>query len=178
VISARDWPSAELIETARLRLEPLRVEHSDEVAPALDDESLHEYIGGFPATSEQLRQRFARQVVGRSPDGNQGWLNWVARHRQDNDTVGTLQATLHVEGDQTVAAVAWVIAPSYQRQHYASEASTAMATWLRQQGVQVLWAYIHPAHEASIGVAIRLGLEATAVIVDGEVRWASPQGPG
>ena len=92
-----DWPRAESTETARLTLEPLRAEHAEEVAPVFDDESLHEYIGGQPETVEQLRDRYARLAAGQSPDGRQGWLNWIARRRETGDVVGTVQATLHVE---------------------------------------------------------------------------------
>ena len=49
-----DWPVAELIETDRLTLEPLRVGHAAELAPALDDVALHRYIGGRPASVDQL----------------------------------------------------------------------------------------------------------------------------
>ncbi|MDQ3342454.1 MAG: GNAT family N-acetyltransferase [Actinomycetota bacterium] len=88
------WPSTEVIQTARLTLEPLRVEHADEMAPLLNDPALHSYIGGQPATLEQLRRRYTRQAVGRSVDGAQGWLNWIARHRATAAAVGTVQATL------------------------------------------------------------------------------------
>jgi hypothetical protein len=43
------------------------------------------------ATVDQLRERYARQIAGRSPDGAQGWLNWIARHRETGAAVGTVQ---------------------------------------------------------------------------------------
>jgi hypothetical protein len=69
------------LQSDRLVLEPLRVEHADELAPVLDDPALHEFIGGRPATLDELRRRFARQVKGRSPDGRDEWLNWTVRVR-------------------------------------------------------------------------------------------------
>ena len=36
------------LESERLVLEPLRVEHAEELAPLLDDPRLHEFIGGDP----------------------------------------------------------------------------------------------------------------------------------
>ena len=48
----------EVIETARLSLEPLRADHAAEMAPLLDDEALHRYIGGHPATQRELRDRY------------------------------------------------------------------------------------------------------------------------
>ncbi len=122
---------------ARLELEPLRVEHAQEMAPLLDDPGLHTYIGGRPATLAQLQERYRRQVVGRSPAGSQLWLNWVARRREDARAVGTVQATV-TDGaagqDGPTAEVAWVVATAYQGQGYAREAAQVMVTWLRAQG--------------------------------------------
>jgi hypothetical protein len=46
---------AEIIETARLVLEPLRIEHAEPMAIVLADPQLHTFIGGAPATARQLR---------------------------------------------------------------------------------------------------------------------------
>ncbi len=170
------WPTAGVIETAHLTLEPLRVEHADEMAPLLDDRELHEYTGGRPATRTELRGRYARQVVGHSADGARGWLNWVVRHRDTAAAVGTVQATLREEAGGRLAEIAWVVARPYQGHGYASEAAAGMAGWLCQhsrQGVDPLVAHIHPDHQASISVARRVGLRATDVMVDGETRWTS-----
>jgi len=42
---------------------------------------------------------------------------------------------------------------------------------VRDHGVGVLVAHIHPKHMASVGVARSLGLAPTEVVVGGEVRW-------
>lgn len=164
------WPEAEVIETLRLLLEPLRVDHAAEMATVLDDERLHAFIGGRPATREELRARYIRLVAGHSPDGSQGWLNWVVRHRGSGVAVGTVQATLTRNGAVT-AEVAWVIATPHQRQGYAKEATAAMTEWLRSRGVEAFVAHVHPTHEASINVARYLGLTPTDTVEDGEVRW-------
>jgi len=158
----------------RLDLEPLRVEHAREMAPLLEDPALHTFIGGEPATLTQLQQRYQRQLIGRSPDGSQLWMNWVLRRRVDGRAVGTVQAT--VSKDQTsrvglIAEVAWVVATRYQGQGYAREAAQVMVTWLREQGVTTVRANIHPGHTASQMVARAVGLTETATVVDGETRW-------
>lgn len=167
------WPSAELVETARLTLEPLCVEHAEEMAPLLDDPQLHEFIGGSPATVHEIQRRYASQVQGHSSDGTEGWLNWIARHRETGAVVDTVQATLQSASGQVSTQLAWVIARPHQHQGYASEAAAGMVGWLRQHGALIFVAHIHPDHPASIAVARRLGLHATDVIVDGEVRWIS-----
>ena len=163
---------AGVIETDRLTLEPLRVAHAAEMAPVLDDVALHRYIGGRPASADQLRERYRRQAAGRSPDGTEGWLNWVVRDRASGAPVGTVQATVGTDGDRLRAELAWVVATVHQRRGYAAEAAAGMADWLRGRGVEHFVAHVHPAHRASQRVAERLGLTATGVLVDGEVRWA------
>ena len=159
------------LRTARLDLEPLRVDHADEAAAAFDDLALHAFTGGRPATAEELAHRYARQVVGHSPDGSQDWLNWLLRRRADGRLVGTVQATVQRDGAALVAEVAWVVATAHQGQGLAGEAAGAMAGWLRAQGVTRLVAHVHPGHRASIGVARAIGLHPTGTLVDGEVRW-------
>jgi RimJ/RimL family protein N-acetyltransferase len=173
VTARTTWPRPELIESERLILEPLRVSHADEMAPALNDAGLHTFIGGRPATVAELRDRYAAQVVGQSPDGRQGWLNWILRHRHTGEPVGTVQATLTRDRDRCGAELAWVVAVKHQRRGYAQEAATAMAGWLREHGVAALIAHIDPAHQASMAIATRLGMHATGVTVDGETRWTT-----
>jgi len=166
-----DWPAAEPIQTARLTLEPLRVDHAGEMCEVLGDPALYEYTGGKPPSLEDLRTQYAMQAVGRSPDGRHGWLNWIARDRETGAAIGTVQATLDPGAG---AEIAWIIGVAYQRRGFASEAAGAMVGWLRSQGVQTITAHIHPDHIASMGVARSLGLTATDVIVGGETRWEGP----
>ncbi|WP_448625152.1 GNAT family N-acetyltransferase [Geodermatophilus sp. URMC 64] len=155
------------LSTTRLELEPLRVEHAAEAARVFDDERLHRFTGGTPATEAQLRERYARQVTGRSPDGSEVWLNWMLRRRDTGELVGTVQATVRGR----TAELAWVVAVAHQGQGYAREAALATAVWLRGQGISRFAAHIHPDHAASAGVARALGLSPTGTVVDGETRW-------
>lgn len=171
VVTIDDWAEVQHLTSDRLELEPLRPEHADEMAPLLDDVALHTFIGGRPATCDQLRGRYTRQVVGRSPDGSQRWLNWVVRRRINGQAVGTTQATVSEQDAVLTTDVAWVIGASQQRQGYAQEAAKVMVWWLRHQGVEVVVAYVHPQHPASMAVARAIGLAPTDTVVDGEVRW-------
>ena len=144
-----------------------------EATAAFDDVALHTFTGGSPAPAEELRRRYERQVVGHSPDGSSGWLNWLLRRRDDDRLVGTVQATLHREADGLVAELAWVVVTAAQGQGLARDAATAMAGWLREQGVHRLVAHVHPEHAASMAVARALDLHPTGMVVDGEVRWST-----
>ena len=158
--------------TARLRLEPLRADHAEELAPVLNDLRLHEFIGGRPLGLEELRRRFERQVVGRSADGRERWLNWVVRESSTGSAVGQLQATVTL-GPPDRARLAWTTATDFQGCGYAREAAAAVDAWLRRQGVSELIAHIHPDHVASRRVAESLGLSPTEEMLEGEVRWST-----
>lgn len=166
-----NWIEAAVLDGKRVSLEPLHVEHADELAPVLGDPLLHTFIGGEPADPVQLRARYRRQVVGRSQDGSQRWLNWLVRGREDAQALGTVQATVPEQEDGLTAEVAWVIGTAHQGQGYAREAAGLMVTWPRRQGVDTVVAHVHPQHEASMAVARAVGLGATAAMVEGEVRW-------
>jgi RimJ/RimL family protein N-acetyltransferase len=166
-----DWPTATPIDTARLSLEPLRVEHAAEMHVVLDDPALYGYIGGAPPTADQLRKRYAIQATGRSPDSRHGWLNWIVRERETGTAIGTVQATLTRKDARLRAEVAWVIGVAHQRRGYAKEAAGAMSEWLRAQGAETLTAHIRADHRASTAVAAHLGLTPTDLIEYGEVVW-------
>ncbi len=155
-----------------MRLEPLRVDHAEELMPVLNDGLLHTFIGGQLADLEQLRACYTRQVVGRSPHGAQHWLNWLVRG-EHAEALGTVQATISGEQEAPVAKVAWVIGTAHQGKGYARKAAAVMVAWLRRAGARSVIAHVHPEHEASNAVARAIGLAPTATVVDGEVRWAA-----
>lgn len=168
------WPEATFVTTARLRLEPLRVDHAREIFPILNDIRLHFWTGGSPCSLEQLEAKFRRQSVGQSADGACGWLNWILRRVHDEQLVGTLQATIYRPvANRLEAELAWVIGTAYQGNGYGREGALAMADWLRSRGIADFTAHIHPKHDASMAIARALGLSATQTVVDGEICWSS-----
>ncbi|WP_099897197.1 GNAT family N-acetyltransferase [Streptomyces sp. TLI_171] len=168
------WPVAAEIVTAALRLEPLRVAHAAEAHALFDDARLHAFTGGTPRSPAELEAAYRRQTAGRSPDGTEGWLNWLIRRTSDGVLVGTVQATLRRTADgRTEAELAWVVGTAQQGRGYAKDGARAVTDWLRGQGVTRLLAHVHPDHHASAAVAAALGLAPTAAVVDGERRWQS-----
>ncbi|WP_231853758.1 GNAT family N-acetyltransferase [Clavibacter nebraskensis] len=65
---------APVLVTARFALEPLVVGHAREMVGVLADPALYRFTGGEPPSPAALEARFARQAVGRSPDGTARWL--------------------------------------------------------------------------------------------------------
>ena len=160
--------------TDRLSLEPLTVAHATELAPLLDDRSLHEFTGGAPLSAAALAARYARLAARRSPGGDQLWGNWVLRVRATGEAAGTVQATLPAGGPEDgPAEVAWVVARAAQGRGYAKEAARSLVAVLQAAGWTVA-AYIHPGHLASQRVAHAAGLSLTTATRNGEMRWASP----
>lgn len=139
----------------------------------LADTSLYEYTGGEAPSLEQLQRRYAAQAVGHPEDRSQGWFNWIVKAKSSCAPMGFVQATLERNGPEMVANIAWVISPIHQGQGVASEATTAMSLWLRSKGVNGFAAYVHPEHDASMGVARNQGLHPTPLTEGVEIRWES-----
>jgi RimJ/RimL family protein N-acetyltransferase len=169
-------PPAERLRTARLVLEPLTADDAaalaEEMAPVLADPSLYRFTGGSPPGPDELRSRYAVQATGASPDGSQGWLNWIVRERSTGAVLGFVQATVEERAGRPVAELAWVVGTGGQGRGVATEAAAAMLTRLRRHGVGTVTASIHPDNGASARVAGKLGLTATDAVVDGETRWS------
>jgi RimJ/RimL family protein N-acetyltransferase len=158
------------ITTRRLLLTPLRPEDAGQMAVVLGDARLHEFIGGSPASSADLKARYRLLAAG-SPDPGEIWLNWIMRLRPTGELAGTVQATVTQQDGDWTAAVAWVVGVPWQGRGYASEAAGALVDWLAGQGAAVITAHIHPGHHGSAAVAARAGLAPTSREADGERVW-------
>jgi RimJ/RimL family protein N-acetyltransferase len=167
-----DIDSTVVVETARLRLTPVREADAAEMAAVLGDPRLHEFIGGVPASEPELRGQYRRWAAG-SGNPDELWLNWVVRVRDSGAPVGTTQATVTPGGPDggLAAVVAWVIGVPWQGAGYASEAAAGMAGWLTGTGTTLITASIHPWHRASEKVAQRAGFGLTDATVQGERVW-------
>jgi RimJ/RimL family protein N-acetyltransferase len=172
VAANRRWPRVEPLRTPRLRLDPLTVADAEEMVPVLADPALYRFTGGSPPSAGDLRRRYRAQVAGSSPDGAQGWLNWIVRESATGRPVGYVQATVE---QRRSAEVAWVIEPRSAGRGLASEAAAAMIGWLRARGIAPVTAHVHPAHRASARVAERIELVRTGVVVDGEDVWTTAE---
>src|SRR5689334_6938208 len=125
------WIDPELpLETTRLLLEPLVLDHATALFEPLQDPELYTCIPQDPPASlEALKTRYAALSSRRSPDGQEVWLNWTLRQRATGAYVGTVQAT--VRADQT-ALLAYMIFVPFWRQGYAREGcARVLFTWFK-----------------------------------------------
>jgi RimJ/RimL family protein N-acetyltransferase len=160
------------LATGRLRFERLAAGDAPDLAAAMSDTNLYEFIGGEPPSVEEVAARIRRYIQG-PPRTGDAWHNWAIRLGDTEDDpgrlVGHLQATVREHGRSV--EIAWLVGTPWQGRGYAGEAAIALVEWLRSNGAGEAIAHIAPGHAASERVAARAGLSPTDVIEDGEVRW-------
>ena len=101
------------LETARLRLEPIRADHADGMFDGLCDPSLYAYQTDEPPRDlPSLRERYARLAAGHSDDELAHWLNWILVRRDDAAAAGYVQAT--VWKNRSSAEIGYLVLPAQQ----------------------------------------------------------------
>ncbi len=144
-----------MIETDRLRCEPLTAAHASVMYPVLSDERIYAYLpGNPPASPEALHRRYEFLSTGKSPDGRERWLNWILFLRQTGNPIGFYQATVRTSS----CSIAYVLNPAFWRQGYASEASLTIVSQLfRRFDIPSVTAEIDRRNDASLALVQRLG---------------------
>ena len=141
----------------RLRIEPLRATHAPLLYPCLQDSDIYTYIPEDPPSAEALQRKYTFLENGRSPDGDELWLNWVAFLRDSMTPAGTFQATMP---KQTPGSFAYIIFPAFWRQGYAREMTSCVISHLFQTyDTPSLFAEIDTRNLGSIRLVESLGLE-------------------
>jgi RimJ/RimL family protein N-acetyltransferase len=153
-----------MIETLRLRCEPVRIEHAEAIYLVLLDPRIYAYLPERPPPSvDALRKRYEVLSAGRSPDGREHWLNWMLFLRATGEAIGYYQATVRPAG----CSIAYVINPAFWRRGYAVEAGRAIIPHLFERyAVPCVTAEIDRRNGASIELAKRLGLSLVRHDVD------------
>ena len=138
-----------------LTLEPQTVAHADEMFAVLNDPAIYEYENEPPASVEWLRARFAWLESRQSPDGREGWLNWVIR-AGDSTLIGYVQATVaHADHG---AAIAYVLGSEHWGHGLARRATAAMMDELvAHYQVRRFSAVLKRANHRSVRLLERLG---------------------
>jgi RimJ/RimL family protein N-acetyltransferase len=136
-----------------LVLEPLAVAHAEAMYPLLRDPALYRYLDhGPPPSLDHLREVYRKLEAGRSPDGNEIWLNWIVF--AGDEPVGTVQAT--VVGAR--AWVAYVFGVAHHGKGHARRATAVMIDHLvAGHGVEELLASVEADHARSIRLLEALG---------------------
>ncbi|MEL6346632.1 MAG: GNAT family N-acetyltransferase [Myxococcota bacterium] len=144
-----------MIETRRLRCEPVTQAHAAPMFPLLSDTRIYTHLpGGPPASLDALRRRYRFLRDGVSPDGQERWLNWILVRRIDDCPLGFWQATVRAHD----ASIAYVLHPDHQGQGFATEAGDAILPYLFDRyPIDALRAEIAIDNQASKRLIARLG---------------------
>ena len=149
--------SQRVLETARLRLEPLISSHASAVYEHLLDQRLYQFIPRTPPSSLQaLEDRYSTLSSRVSPDEQEIWLNWAMRLHTTDTYVGLLEATV----EASMAKLAYLTFPSFWRQGYAKEGCHCLLEHLfNDWGVMSIMADVDTRNVASIQLLEALGFE-------------------
>jgi [ribosomal protein S5]-alanine N-acetyltransferase len=142
------------LHTERLTLEPLVAAHAEPMFELLQDPAIYPHLDwGPPPSLEHLRSVYAQLEARQSPDGAEGWLNWVVK-TADGRCIGYVQATVTPAG----CWVAYVLGSEHRRRGYAREATAAMMRHAAEEhGAGRFLATVEAANGPSIGVLKALG---------------------
>ncbi len=116
------------IETQRLALEPLRLDHAELCIENLRDVELYTYVPqDAPGHAQELRERYRRILRGsRSPD--EVWLNWFGSCRSSGRYACFVQATVSVTSRSSL--IAYQTFSPFRRKGLANEACRAVIAHL------------------------------------------------
>lgn len=111
---------AAVLQTERLRLEPLTPAHAPLLFPVLADPQIYTYIPDDPpADLQALSLRYQLLAGRRSPDRQALWLNWALRRQAERDYIGLVQATITAHEP---AYLAYMLGSAFWSAGYAHEA--------------------------------------------------------
>ena len=112
-----------IFHTSRLRIEPLSLNHASVIFPAQLDPLIYRFIPDEPLSLEELTRRYSFLESGKSPDGTEHWLNWIAFDRDNPTVIGTFQATVPADAPTSIA---YTVFPPFWGQGYATEIGLCM----------------------------------------------------
>lgn len=149
-------PVTPQLQTARLDLEPVRIEHADEIWLQLDDDRMWRYFPAQrPQTPDDLRGLYEKWSRG-SQNQTEVWHNWLCRERTGGVLVASMQATVLVQA--RVFYIAYAVYPLHQRKGYAGEAVRAVIDYVkRAYDVDRAFAEMDTRNEPSYRLAESLG---------------------
>lgn len=145
-----------VLHSERLALEPVAATHAPEAFALWQDKDIYRFIPEEPPPSlDWLQQRYAKLTARQSPNGDQAWLQWLIRRRQDQVLIGRLEASVLLDA---TAIVAWLLGTAYTGHGYAREAMQRMLMHLRADyGVHEVRAEIDTRNLRSLRLAESLG---------------------
>jgi len=160
-------PLNPLVETARLRLEPLGPMHAPGLYTTLHDPAVLRFIQLKPAeTAAELALRYAILAHRRAQPHDERWLQWAIRVKATGDLIGKIDAD--VNADDIATNVGYLLEVAAWGRGYATEALAAVLAVLDGAGVREQRATVTVGNDASAAVLRRCGFALSRVIVDND----------
>jgi RimJ/RimL family protein N-acetyltransferase len=155
------------LETSRLLLEPIHSYHAVNLYEPLQSPAIYEFIPEDPPASlEALTTRYQKLSARISSDGQELWLNWDIRLRNEKTYVGVLQATIYSDA---TAYLAYILFPPFWKQGYASEGCRRILELLfTDYRVRIVIAEIDTRNTASMKLVEHLGFQRVGTKLDAD----------
>lgn len=142
--------------SSRFVLEPITESHKLELYHFFNELELHHFIPLEPPTIEQQEKRCARWMTRRSPDGEELWLNWAARDKQNKEIVAHIQSGMTRD---RIASIGYVVGQKFQKKGVATECLEVVFLYLEKNlQVKEIKAWSDVRNKASHRVAKKLGM--------------------
>ena len=153
-------PDAALVaDTPRLRLVPALPDDACELFLLLNDQRLHDHVGGTPLGEQEILERLRRRSDRRSVDGRELLLDWIVRLVPLGEAIGEVTAVVDDDGH---AELTLVIGRRWQHHGFGFEAVDAIVGLLEAHlGVRWMQVRIPSRHRAAQRLAERLGMTPT-----------------
>ena len=115
------------LATERLELHPTDPRHAAAMFVTLANPRIYTFIEDEPPTSvAELESRYQRAQSRRSPDGEEGWFEWIVQLA--GEPIGYAQATISLK--RAEIGIAYVFSPTVWGRGYATESGRAIMTHL------------------------------------------------
>lgn len=140
-----------------LTIRPLEVSDAGAMCAELQDLRIYTFIDERPPESlEHLQERYGVLCGGAPPGRGERWLNWIILNAENDEPLGTLQATIDEKPQR--ASIAYVLLPKMWGRGIASRATQWLMDQLRDDyEVTEAQVEIHEHNARSLNLARRLG---------------------
>jgi [ribosomal protein S5]-alanine N-acetyltransferase len=146
-----------IIETERLELRPFTMDDLDALALIYRDPEVRKYFPEGALTYEQTREEL--EWIIDVYYGRYGFGLWATTHKQTSELIGRCGLLPWTIDGRSEVEVAYLLAKAYWGQGLGTEAARAILAYgFEQLHLSRLICLIDPANEASVNVAVKMGM--------------------
>lgn len=156
-----------MIDSERLRLDPIGGHHARLLYSAARDPAIYEWISLTPPTSASaLEEEWTCAATKLFSEHEDVYLNWAVQRRNDGAWIGKMDAEINFEWIAT--NIGFLFFPQFWHEGYATEAVTALSSHLSRNGILEQRATVTLGNTASSRVLDRAGFLQTRILPDND----------